>query len=136
MTTPVSFVSLALLGLALAAAPILYLSLRRELRTRVQEQRDKEAALGAEIHDVRAKLQMLAVKLEERAAADSEPAATPRVPSAVNMSKRIQAIRMLRRGENSAHIAAALAMPRQEVELLIRVHQMGAHRAAHAAGAG
>ena len=52
------------------------------------------------------------------------------------MSKRIQGIRMLRRGENSAHIAAALAMPRQEVELLIRVHQMGADRAARAAGAG
>jgi hypothetical protein len=79
---------------------------------------------------------MLDARLQELAAAASEPTAMPRVPSAVNMSKRIRAIRMLRRGENSAHITAALAMPRQEVELLIRVHQMGADRAARAAGAG
>jgi septal ring factor EnvC (AmiA/AmiB activator) len=136
MTTLISLGSLALLGPALAAAPILYLSLRRELRTTLREQRDKEAALGAEVYDIRAKLQTLDAKLQELAAAASEPAAMQQIPSAVNMSKRIQAIRMLRRGENSAHIAAALGMARQEVELLIRVHQMGAHRAARAAGAG
>lgn len=41
VTTLISFGSLALRGLALAAAPILYLSLRRELRKTLREQRDK-----------------------------------------------------------------------------------------------
>jgi hypothetical protein len=122
------------LWLALAAVLILHLRLKRELRTRLRELRHKEAALETEVHDVRAKVQALAGKLE--AAAASEPNAMPRVPSGINMSKRIQAIRMLRRGESSAHIAAALGMSRREVDLLIRVHQIGAHRAAQAAGAG
>jgi len=45
------------------------------------------------------------------------------------------AVRISEVTAHSAHIAAALAMPRQEVELLIRVHQIGADRAARAAGA-
>lgn len=134
MTALISFGSLSLPGLALAAALILHFSLRRELRAGLRDLRDREAALVAEVQDVRAKLNALALKLEEQAA--SEPAAMPQVPSGVNISKRIQAIRMLRRGENSAHVAAVLGMPRQEVELLIRVHQMGAHRVTRAAGAG
>ncbi len=62
------------------------------------------------------------------AALDREaPAAfVPRPKSAgFNQSKRVHALRLLRRGENTAHIAAALSMPRQEVELLIRVQSMG-----------
>ena len=125
MTTLISFGSLALLWLALAAVLILHLSLKRELRTRLRELRHKEAALETEVDDVRAKVQALAGKLEEQAAAASEPTAMPRVPSGINM-----------RGENSAHIAAALGMSRREVDLLIRVHQIWAHRAAQAAGAG
>jgi hypothetical protein len=77
---------------------------------------------------------MLAAKLEGPAPAPA-PSSTPRISSGINMSKRIQAIRMLRRGENSASIAAALGMSRREVEILIRVHRMSADRAAHAAAA-
>ena len=73
--------------------------------------------------------EMVAAKLEEPAHAPA-PSSTPRVSSGINMSKRIQAIRMLRHGENSAHIAAALGMSRREVELVIRVYQMSADRAA------
>jgi hypothetical protein len=51
----------------------------------------------------------------------------------MNQTRRVHALRLLRRGEDVAHIAAVLEVPRSEVELLVRVYQ--ATRAA-AAGAG
>ncbi len=50
----------------------------------------------------------------------------------LNVNKRIHALRMLRRGEEVNHIAAALGVPRGEVELLIRVQSIGKARAAGA----
>jgi hypothetical protein len=163
--TALIFGSLVLLGLGFAATFVLCLGLKRELRAWLREQQAKETALAAEIHELRAKIQRagpgagsersplpnnpaatgsvvprvseeaLAAKLGELAPIPG-PSSTPRVSSGINMSKRIQAIRMLRRGENSASIASALGMSRREVEPLIRVHRMSADRAAQAAGAG
>jgi hypothetical protein len=39
-------------------------------------------------------------------------------------------LRLLRRGEDVAHVAAALCVPRREVELLIHVQELSAKRAA------
>jgi hypothetical protein len=50
------------------------------------------------------------------------PGAAPR--AGLNISKRVQAMRMVRRNEDVSHIAAALGVTRREVELLIRVQQM------------
>ncbi len=50
----------------------------------------------------------------------------------LNLSKRVHALRMLRRGEDVSHVAAALGVPRREVELLIRVQSIGRVRVAHA----
>ncbi len=41
-----------------------------------------------------------------------------------NLSKRSQALRMHRRGEASEQIATSLDVPRQEVELLLKVHRI------------
>jgi hypothetical protein len=41
-----------------------------------------------------------------------------------NLSKRSQALRMHRRGEAPGHIASTLELPRQEVELLLKVHRI------------
>lgn len=43
------------------------------------------------------------------------------VPPGVNLNRRIRVLRMLRKGEDAAHIAAALGIPRKEVDLLVRV---------------
>jgi hypothetical protein len=48
--------------------------------------------------------------------------ATPR--SGLNLEKRSQALRLHRRGEAPAEIAATLDIPLQEVELLIKVHRI------------
>jgi hypothetical protein len=42
----------------------------------------------------------------------------------MNVSRRVQALRLLRRGEDLGYIASALGVPRCEVELLVRVHRL------------
>jgi hypothetical protein len=54
----------------------------------------------------------------------------------LNLNKRIHAMRMLRRGEDVSHVAAALGVPSKEVELLIRVQSIGKARAAVAGSVG
>ena len=44
--------------------------------------------------------------------------------SGLNLSKRTQVLRMHRAGQDSAGIAAVLALPRSEVELLIKVQRI------------
>lgn len=51
----------------------------------------------------------------------------------LNLNKRVHAMRMLRRGEDISHVAAALGVPRKEVELLIRVQSIAKARVASAA---
>jgi hypothetical protein len=65
----------------------------------------------------------LAAELREA----QQPAAgiLPAVPRAgLNLSKRSQALRMHRKGDPPDQIAAALAVPLQEVDLLIKIHRM------------
>ena len=47
----------------------------------------------------------------------------PVASQSVNVSKRSLALRMHRRGETPEQIAATLSIPRNEVELLLKVHK-------------
>jgi hypothetical protein len=52
-------------------------------------------------------------------------ALTPGIPKpGMNVVKRSQALRMHRRGDRPELIAAALELPRQEVDLLLKVHSI------------
>jgi len=53
-------------------------------------------------------------------------AAPPIVPvgPGLNLSRRAQALKMHRRGETVNSIAPALGAPRNEIELLLKVHQL------------
>jgi hypothetical protein len=42
----------------------------------------------------------------------------------MNLNKRIQAVRMHRRGDRPDQIAAALSLPKNEVALLLKVHEV------------
>ena len=73
----------------------------------------------------------LAKKIEEveLAVADIPAAAPAPMPMltlrpSINLTKRAQALRMRRRGETLESITAALAVPRNEIELLLKVHEM------------
>ena len=71
----------------------------------------------------------LAKKIEDVESAMADiPAAAPApmltIRPSINITKRAQALRMRRRGESLESITAALAVPRNEIELLLKVHEM------------
>ena len=73
-------------------------------------------------------------RLADLAAREPEMVVAPAAPrSGLNLNKRVQATRLLRRGQDIAHIAAALGLPVKEVELLARVQAMAAPDAGAAA---
>lgn len=118
----------AAVALGLAATLILFLSLKAEMhRTTRRERRRLDEALA---------------RLEEaQSTAESARVSIPVVvpvsgPSGINVSRRVHAMRLLRKGEDSSHIAAALGIPRSEVELLLRVQTFVADRQAAVATAG
>jgi len=105
-----SLIPYALLAVGLGAVLALFLSLKREMHASATRSRRRFEELAARVTE-----------------ADTRPrdpvfipaSATPR--SGMNLSKRVQAMRMLRRNEDVSHVAAALGITRSEVELLIRV---------------
>ena len=76
----------------------------------LQALRETVDALAAQLHDLQ----------------NHPPvAAPPGLPKpGLNLSKRSHALRMHRHGEGAEPIAAALDLPRQEVELLLKVHRI------------
>jgi hypothetical protein len=96
---------------------LVFLGLKRELyvlRTRVTRL-DFSLRLDAMNDRLR--------EAEERALSPAAPVVARR---SVNLSKRSQVIRLSRRGEPVETIAATLNLPRREVELLLKVHQVSA----------
>jgi DNA-binding NarL/FixJ family response regulator len=53
-----------------------------------------------------------------------QPACPAPPGGGLNLSKRSQALRLHRRGESAQQIAAALHIPQQEVDLLLKVHRV------------
>lgn len=76
----------------------------------IQALRDTVEALAAQIHDLQ-KHPLVAL-----------PPGPPK--PGLNLNKRSHALRMHRRGEGAEQIAAELELPRQEVELLLKVHRI------------
>jgi hypothetical protein len=76
----------------------------------LQAIRDSVEALAAQLHDLQ-----------------NHPsvAPSPGLPKpGFNLSKRSHALRLHRRGEGAEQIAAELELPRQEVDLLLKVHRI------------
>jgi len=107
----IHFVIYGLLTAGIVASLVLFLSVKREM----QRQSAKH----------RAHVDELSQKLSEPPAV-VEAAYVPVSPrSGLNINRRVHALRMLRRNQDATHIAAALGVPKREVELLIRVQKMG-----------
>ena len=76
----------------------------------LQSVRDSLEALAAQLHDL------------QNHPPVAQPPGLPK--PGLNLSKRSHALRMHRRGEGAEQIAASLDLPRQEVELLLKVHRI------------
>jgi DNA-binding NarL/FixJ family response regulator len=109
----VTMASLLLSILALFRAQ----SLARATRERAQESR---AEMETALDGLRSELSGCAGQVRELM---QQPAAQAPGPG-MNLSKRSQALRLYRRGDSAGQIAAALRVPLQEVELLLKVQRI------------
>jgi hypothetical protein len=117
-------------------APGLIASLSLFLALKCEMQREARKCRGA--------LQEIAARLG--AATSAPPSALPPLAlppaetallalparSGLNLNRRVQAVRLLRRGEDIGHVCAALGVARGEIELLIRVQRLAAERSGRA----
>jgi hypothetical protein len=117
-----------LLTAGIAACGFIFVSLKSEIQAlnqrlnqRLKQHQEQFEALQtnltAEFADTKTRLR----ESEERAGV-LVPPSPPR--SGLNLSKRSQALRMSRIGEKPENIAAALSLPRREVELLLKVQKI------------
>jgi DNA-binding NarL/FixJ family response regulator len=100
---------------------VLFVSLKGDLRACERRSKKKLAAME---RDWDAKIQLLDERWEELSQISGllVPPTPPR--SGLNLTKRSQALQMFRRGETPQDIAAALSIPRNEVELLVKVQAL------------
>jgi hypothetical protein len=85
---------------------------------------DRQAQRDGELQALRDTLEALAAQLHDL---QNHPpvAPPPGLPKpGLNLSKRSHALRLHRRGEGAEQIASALELPRQEVDLLLKVHRI------------
>lgn len=124
-----AWIVLAALIIALALSSLLvsfyaFWRSQRLSQTAAAELETMREECGSAIEAMRKELEAMAAGVRETpryVAAEPLPAA-PR--SGMNLSRRSQALRLRRKGETPQKIAEALDMPRQEVELLLKVHEI------------
>lgn len=78
--------------------------------------------LASEVQTLRSELESLASQIRDVQPLQAQLAAPPR--NGLNLAKRSQALRLNRHGSSPAQIAAALELPLQEVELLLKVDRI------------
>jgi hypothetical protein len=108
-------------AIGLSLCLLLFVSLKRDLRAGEARSSKKLAALET---DWRAKLENLDERWKELSQVSNLLIPPPPPRSGLNLNKRSQALQMSRRGETPLEIANALAIPQNEVELLIKVQHI------------
>jgi hypothetical protein len=109
------------IAIGLFLCSYLFISLKRDLHASEARLGKKLAALGT---DCQVKMESLDERWAELSQVSSLLVPPPPPRSGLNLSKRSQALQMHRRGESAPEIAAALAIPQNEVELLVKVQTM------------
>ena len=93
----------------------------RRIQSRLTKQREEILGLRQEVEVHVAQLKDGIRAADERVGVLVAPEPPP---SGLNLSKRSQALRLSRSGEDSAGIAARLNLPRNEVDLLLKVQKI------------
>jgi hypothetical protein len=103
----------AAVALALAITLVLFLSVKVEMHRNSRRERKR--------------VDQLLERLQEAAPNPPETVFVPvGLQPGFNLNRRVHAGRLLRKGEDVAHVAAVLGVPRAELELLARVQEMTA----------
>jgi DNA-binding NarL/FixJ family response regulator len=90
---------------------------------------------GADFHRLTEELQTLQARVSQLEGELTAPSAgknAPQPPRSINVTKRTQALRMLRRGDGAERIAAAMGLSPREVQLLMKVQKLAADTASKA----
>jgi hypothetical protein len=117
-------VQYAVLGAGLSFTLYLFFTLKVELAKLDQRSQNKCTALTETIAALRAELDAqgaLIRDMQEHSGMLVPPAPTA---SGLNLNKRGQVLQMHRRGQSADQIATTLGLPRTEVDLLLKVHQI------------
>jgi hypothetical protein len=111
-------------ALAVAGSGLLYIFvLDVKMKTLARKNREQREHLEGRVAQVAEAAELLKAQLAEM----EKPQWVPAQP--LNLTKRGQILRMRRRGERAESIAGALSIPRNEVELLLKVHDLSLERA-------
>ena len=128
---------MGMIALALGALCVIqFFSFKKRLKEALLVMRDMEpleatvAQLASEMHELRERIREREAHEAERPA----PTGWGQEIAGVNLNRRGQILRLRRRGRTVEEIATTLQMPRGEVELMVKVHEMS-QRAAGVAGA-
>lgn len=104
---------------AVAGSCLLYtFVLHMKMRTLARKSREQREDIEVRVTQLAKTAEQLKAQLAEM----EKPQWVPAQP--LNLNKRGQILRMRRRGERPETIAGALALPRNEVELLLKVHDL------------
>ncbi|MCE5309801.1 MAG: DUF2802 domain-containing protein [Acidobacteriales bacterium] len=114
----------ALLVVTVLLGLYLFVCLKKQIRRLEQRLDTDNQGLTRQIEAAHSAVGELKVGLKE--AEERTGVLVPPTPpcSGMNLNKRTQALRMSRRGERPEQIAAALGLPKREVELLVKVHRI------------
>ena len=117
-----------LCALALTAAACSLFSLvyaKALVRRATQQARDRQTELQSALETAQSSVAELSATVREMGQQPAVVAAAPGlIRPGLNLTVRSQVLRMHRHGENSEKIAKCLSVPRQEVELLLKVHRI------------
>jgi hypothetical protein len=83
---------------------------------------DLEKGLQSALRATEAKLSELGAEARDREGQPGVTVLPARLRPGLNLTTRSQALRLHRRGESPENIARLLEVPRQEVDLLLKVH--------------
>jgi TolA-binding protein len=127
LMNPLILSSAILCGLALAAVATSLFAVfgsKAMIRSANDRVRDAQTQFEEGIQAMRQTVEGLAAQVQD-VQQQSRAMVAPGLPKpGLNLTKRSQALRMHRRGDSPAQIAATLEIPLQEVDLLIKVHRI------------
>ena len=116
---------LCALALAAAAASLFSLVYAKALvRGANQQARNRHTELESALTAAQSSLEELGATVREMGQQPVVAASPGPIRPGLNLTVRSQVLRMHRHGENSEKIAKTLAIPRQEVDLLLKVHRI------------